>query len=29
MVVNHDNYKWTHGQQLCVRMTKVDNYAQE
>jgi len=23
MVVNHYNYKWSHGQQLCAKMTKV------
>jgi hypothetical protein len=29
MVIGHDNYKWSPGQQLCARMTKVDNYVPE
>jgi len=29
MVICHDNYKWSPGQQLCARMTKVDNYVPE
>ncbi len=27
MVIEHDNYKWSLGQQLSVRMTIFDNYA--
>jgi hypothetical protein len=29
MVIDHDNYKWSHGQQLCAKMTKVDKHAWE
>jgi hypothetical protein len=27
MVIDHDNYKWLIGWQLCTRMTIFDNYA--